>query len=103
MRLLKLSALLVVTSSLLATPAHGFEPVSTLVSIVGGSIFCKMIQCKSVENNVIYIKSPNHEENLKKLKTMREGFKWETDHCRPSAALDDGKQFCFENGKVMIK
>ena len=103
MRLLKLSALLIVTSSLLAPPAHGFEPVSTIVSIVGGSIFCKMIQCKSVENNVIYIRSANHEENLKKLKTMRDGFKWETDHCRSSAALDDGKQFCFENGKVMIK
>jgi len=103
MRLLKLSALLVVTSSLLATPAHGFEPVSTLVSIVGGSIFCKIIECKSVHNNVIYIKSENHEANLKKLKAMSEGFEWETDHCRPSAALENGKQFCYENGKVVIK
>ena len=103
MRLLKLSALLVVTSSLLATPAHGLEPVSTVVSIVGGSIFCKIIECKSVHNNVIYIKSENHEANLKKLKAMSEGFEWETDHCRPSAALENGKQFCYENGKVVVK
>ncbi len=103
MRIFQLPALLVVTSSLLATPAHGLEPVSTLVSIVGGSIFCKMIECKSVHNNVIYIKSADHEKNLKKLTSMRDKFKWETDHCRPSAALENGKQFCYENGKVVVK
>ena len=35
---------------LAASPAQAIEPLSIAASVVGGSIFCKMISCKTVVN-----------------------------------------------------
>mgnify|MGYP003668631176 FL=1 len=78
------------------TPAHAFEPVSTLLSIVGGSIFCKMIKCETVTTNIVYVR--DSEKMNKRLQKMKEEFEWEEEFCRPSPALQEGEKFCFKNG-----
>jgi|TARA_R110000744_G_scaffold52464_5_gene112395 hypothetical protein len=79
-------------------PAHTFEPVSALLSIVGGSIFCKMIKCETVTTNIVYVRDRDSEKMNKRLQKMKEEFEWEEEFCRPSPALEEGEKFCFKNG-----
>ena len=78
--------------------AHTFEPVSALLSIVGGSIFCKMIKCETVTTNIVYVRDRDSEKMNKRLQKMKEEFEWEEEFCRPSPALEEGEKFCFKNG-----
>ena len=46
----KLSLSLILFSSILVSPAQAIEPISIAASVVGGSLFCKMISCKTIVN-----------------------------------------------------
>ncbi len=98
-----------VSSMFVGSEAKAFEPISTLASIVGGSIFCKMIQCKTVNNEVIIIRDKKLEKamiaRLEKLRDENEDFNWdEEDSCRPSMALNIGEKFCVNSdGRIYVK
>ena len=95
-------------SCLLLTPSQSqaFEPVSTVIGIVAGPIFCKMIECKKVENNYLFVERP--EQNLKRLAEMRSNFKWggyyEEGECVDSQdkTLDKPITACYIEGKWRV-
>ena len=98
-----------VSSLLVGSEAKAFEPISLTASVVGGSIFCKMIKCKTHTNEVIIIRDKKLERAmLVRLDKMKKDFKWdewdEEDSCRSSTALNMGEKFCVNsNGKIYIK
>jgi len=77
-------------------PAHAFEPILTVLSVIGGPIFCKIISCKT---NVVHIVHGRDSKTLnKQLQKMKDEFEWEDEFCRSSPALEYGEKFCFKNG-----
>ncbi len=91
-----LSLTLASSLSLCNGPAYAFEPVSTLVSVVGGSLFCKFIQCETVTTNIVYVR--NEQKINERLQEMKTNFEWEDSYCRTSPALEQGQKFCFKDG-----
>ena len=59
---------------LIPNQVKALEPISTVIGIVAGPIFCKMIECKTVESNYLFAEYP--EKNKERLAEMRSNFKW---------------------------
>ena len=59
---------------LIPNQVKALEPISTVIGIVAGPIFCKMIGCKTMENNYLFEEYP--EKNKERLAEMRSNFKW---------------------------
>ena len=95
-RKLWLSLTLASSISFCSNPSYALEPVSTVASIVGGSIFCKMIQCEKVTTNIVQYR--DERKINKRLQEMRDNFKWEDSYCRSSPALEQGQKICWKNG-----
>jgi len=101
-----IASVLLIASVTVGSEAHAFEPISTVASILGGSIFCKMIQCKSIEKNIFIIKDRELEKKqLDHLAQMKRDFEWaKEDNCRYSPALNMNEMFCYNtSGKYYIK
>lgn len=95
-----------VGSLVMGSEAKAFEPVSLAASVVGGSIFCKIIECKTHNNEIIIIRDKKLERAmLDRLSKLRKDFKWdEEDNCRASVALNMGERFCVNSdGKIYVK
>ena len=95
-----------VGSLVMGAEAKAFEPVSLAASVVGGSIFCKIIECKTHNNEIIIIRDKKLERAmLDRLSKLRKDFKWdEEDNCRASVALNMGERFCVNSdGKIYVK
>ena len=95
-----------VGSLVMGSEAKAFEPVSLAASVVGGSIFCKIIECKTHNNEIIIIRDKKLERAmLDRLSKLRKDFKWdEEDNCRASIALNMGERFCVNSdGKIYVK
>lgn len=82
------------------------EPVSTVIGIVAGPIFCKMIECKKVEQNYLFAVYP--EKNKARLAEMRKDFKWggyyQENECLDSydKELDKKQTVCYVEGKWRV-
>ena len=50
---------------LIPNQVKALEPISTVIGIVAGPIFCKMIECKKVESKYLFVERP--EQNKKKV------------------------------------
>ena len=95
-------------SCLLLIPSQvkALEPVSTVIGIVAGPIFCKMIECKKVEQNYLFAVYP--EKNKARLAEMRSNFKWggyyEDGDCVNSydKKLDKRINTCYIEGKWRV-
>jgi len=90
----------------MGSEAKAFEPVSLAASVVGGSIFCKIIECKTHNNEIIIIRDKKLERAmLDRLSKLRKDFKWdEEDNCRASVALNMDERFCVNSdGKIYVK
>jgi hypothetical protein len=106
MRMPRLRPLLILATASfvsVSSSAHAFEPITTLLGIVGGPIFCKIISCRTTENNIVYIRQQNNDEIVKRLEVMKDNFVWEDKFCRSSPMLETGQQICFDNDKMFIK
>jgi hypothetical protein len=90
---------------LFSSSAVALEPITTAIGVVGSPIFCKLINCSNHE--VIHIKPDP--ENGKRLRAMRDQFRWESMYeegeCREYTALGrrDVGTACYENGEWIIK
>jgi len=97
-----------IVSCLLLIPnqVKALEPISTVIGIVAGPIFCKMIECKKVESNYLFVEQP--EKNKKRLVEMRSNFKWggyyENGDCVNSynKKLDKRINTCYIEGKWRV-
>ena len=69
---------------LMSSSAQAFEPITTVLGIVGGPLFCKMITCKSTETNTIYVQQPMDPKTVARIEKMKADFKWDTEFCRLS-------------------
>ena len=104
----KTMMLAVIVSCLLLIPnqVKALEPISTVIGIVAGPIFCKMIECKKVESNYLFVEQP--EKNKKRLAEMRSNFKWggyyEDGDCVNSydKKLDKRINTCYIEGKWRV-
>lgn len=89
---------------LAASPAQAIEPLSIAASVVGGSIFCKMISCKTVVNKTELIDLyKTRQYQLERFNDIRKnGLKLNFDEkiCRAVPDTDGG--LCYENGKWSI-
>ena len=104
----KMMMLAAIVSCLLLIPnqVKALEPISTVIGIVAGPIFCKMIECKKVESNYLFVEQP--EKNKKRLTEMRSNFKWggyyEDGECVNSynKKLDKRINTCYIEGKWRV-
>ena len=104
----KMMMLAAIVSCLLLIPnqVKALEPISTVIGIVAGPIFCKMIECKKVESNYLFVEQP--EKNKKRLTEMRSNFKWggyyEDGDCVNSynKKLDKRINTCYIEGKWRV-
>ena len=104
----KMMMLAAIVSCLLLIPnqVKALEPISTVIGIVAGPIFCKMIECKKVESNYLFVEHP--EKNKKRLTEMRSNFKWggyyEDGDCVNSynKKLDKRINTCYIEGKWRV-
>ncbi len=104
----KTMMLAAIVSCLLLIPnqVKALEPISTVIGIVAGPIFCKMIECKKVESNYLFVEQP--EKNKKRLAEMRSNFKWggyyENGDCVNSynKKLDKRINTCYIEGKWRV-
>jgi len=104
----KTMMLAAIVSCLLLIPnqVKALEPISTVIGIVAGPIFCKMIECKKVESNYLFVEQP--EKNKKRLAEMRSNFKWggyyEDGDCVNSynKKLDKRINTCYIEGKWRV-
>ena len=104
----KTMMLAAIVSCLLLIPnqVKALEPISTVIGIVAGPIFCKMIECKKVESNYLFVEQP--EKNKKRLTEMRSNFKWggyyEDGDCVNSynKKLDKRINTCYIEGKWRV-
>jgi len=95
-------------SCLLLIPSQvkALEPISTVLGIVAGPIFCKMIECKTMESNYLFAEYP--EKNKARLAEMRSNFKWggyyEENECVDSydKGLDKQVTACYIKGQWRI-
>ena len=80
--------------TLFPAKSSAFEPLSLLTGIIG-PVVCKMIQCKTEVNKYLFVERP--EENIKRLKEMRDNFKWddyyEKGDCK---SLDNNILVCYD-------
>ena len=99
----KLWLTLILGSSVLISPAaYAIEPISTVASIVGGSLFCKMIKCETITTNVIIQHHRDERKINARLQEMKTNFKWEDSYCRSSPALEQGQKICFKDGSWKV-
>ena len=85
---------------LMSSSAQAFEPITTVLGIVGGPLFCKMISCKSTETNTIYVQQPMDPKTVARIEKMKADFKWDTEFCRLSPILEPGEQLCYVNDSI---
>ena len=91
---------------LIPNQVKALEPVSTVIGIVAGPIFCKMIECKKVESKYLFVERP--EQNKKRLAEIRSNFKWggyyENGECVDSYDKELDKQVtaCYIEGQWRI-
>ena len=91
---------------LIPNQVKALEPISTVIGIVGGPIFCKMIECKKVEQSYLFAVYP--EKNKARLAEMRSNFKWggyyENGECVDSYDKELDKQVtaCYIEGQWRI-
>lgn len=91
---------------MIPSQVRALEPISTVIGIVGGPIFCKMIECKKVETNYLFAEYP--EKNKARLAEMRSNFKWggyyEENECVDSydKELDKKHTACYIKGRWEI-
>ena len=91
---------------LIPNQVKALEPISTVIGIVAGPIFCKMIECKKVESKYLFVERP--EQNKKRLAEIRSNFKWggyyEDGDCVNSydKKLDKRINTCYIEGKWRV-
>ena len=91
---------------LIPNQVKALEPISTVIGIVGGPIFCKMIECKKAETNYLFAEYP--EKNKARLDKMRSDFKWggyyEEGECVDSfnKGLDKKMTVCYVKGEWRV-
>ena len=91
---------------LIPNQVKALEPISTVIGIVAGPIFCKMIECKKVESKYLFVERP--EQNKKRLAEIRSNFKWggyyEENECVDSYDKELDKQVtaCYIEGQWRV-
>ena len=91
---------------LIPNQVKALEPISTVIGIVAGPIFCKMIECKTMESNYLFAEYP--EKNKARLAEMRSNFKWggyyEEGDCVDShnKKLDKKIPICYIKGEWRV-
>ena len=91
---------------LIPNQVKALEPISTVIGIVAGPIFCKMIECKTMESNYLFVEYP--EQNRSRLAEMRSNFKWggyyENGECVDSYDKELDKQVtaCYIEGQWRV-
>ena len=101
----KLSLSLILASSIAVSPAQAVEPLSIAASVVGGSIFCKMISCKTVVNKTELIdlyKTRQHQQaRFEDIRKNGLQLNFDEKFCR--SIPDTEGAMCYENGKWSLK
>ena len=100
--------MIVASLSLMLFPdkSNALEPISTLISIIGGPIFCKMIGCKTHESKILFAENPS--KNRRRLNEIKNNFMWDDyyqegdcmNYHHPN--LDEKGTVCYTNGKWVI-
>ena len=101
----KLSLSLILTSSILVSPAQAIEPISIAASVVGGSLFCKMISCKTIVNKteLIDLYKTRQHQHARFEDIRKNGLKLNFDEKFCRSVPDTKGAMCYENGKWSLK
>lgn len=101
----KLSLTLILASSIAVSPAQAIEPLSIAASVVGGSIFCKMISCKTVidKTEIIDLYKTRQHQQARFEDIRKNGLKLNFDEKFCRSVPDTNGAICYENGKWSTK